>query len=206
MVSVISHVGVGMIFAEIILRIMFKDADIRTEKRPALWWAGFFGGLIPDLDAIPGYILGVHPYTYHHWITHTFLAVGIVFAIAAITKFKPRAIALFLGFGMHLVLDWVDNSISPLGPFLPTIEWGMLAGWGELPGGNWSSEYWLEPGYTFDHDLWSIFMYNGWGFPYASGTEFYSIYDIILSGIAFALFAYLLFITFKKVKKKKKEG
>lgn len=69
-----------------------------------------------------------------------------------------------LGYSTHLLLNFIDNSISPFGPFLPTIEWGLLCRWQEIPGGGWHSEFWLQPSYSFDHNLWSIFMQNNWGF------------------------------------------
>lgn len=181
MTSVMAHYGLGIIVGEIILRILLKEHAIRVEKRPFYWLIGFLGGLLPDLDVIPAYITGQHPYTYHHVFTHTFLALGILTIVILVTKFNPYAIVLFLAFFMHLVLDFIDNSISPLGPFFPLIEWGLLCGWQEIPCVNgvcgWASEFWLQPGYE-THDVWSIFMNNGWGFPI--GFEFISYYDLAL--------------------------
>ncbi|NVM53189.1 MAG: metal-dependent hydrolase [Candidatus Helarchaeota archaeon] len=203
MVSFISHMAIGILFAEIILRLRTKDLNERSEKRVKYWTIGLIAGLIPDLDIIPGYILGVHPYTFHHIYTHTFLALGIV-AIACLVIFRKNELAFpfFTGYGMHLVFDYFDNSISPLGPFVPEIELGLLCGWGTIPGGSWASEYWLLPGYE-SHTLWAIFMNNGWGIPI--GFEFLSIYDLVFIVIFFILFIILIRLVFKRRSLKKGE-
>lgn len=202
MPSFFLHIGIGFIFAEIILRVFNKDIEDRKNSRPLYLWLGFFGGLGPDLDFIPSIIQGVHFYTYHHTYTHTFLALGIIFAIVLITKFNPLALVFLAGWGMHMFADWFDNSITPFGPFLPTLEWGMLCGWGEIPGGSWASEYWLEPGYAYDHDLWSIFMGNGWGIPFMS--EFLSYYDLAFIPFTLVFLIYLIYITISKARNRGK--
>jgi hypothetical protein len=181
MVSVITHFGLGIIVGEIILRISLKEKQLRVEKRPFFWLVGFIGGLFPDLDVIPAYITGQHPYAYHHMFTHTFLAIGILASVIFVTKFNSYAIIVFFAYFLHLLVDFFDNSISPLGPFLPFVEWGLLCGWQEMPCVNgvcgWASEFWLHPGYE-THDVWSIFMNKGWGFPV--DFEFISYYDLVL--------------------------
>jgi membrane-bound metal-dependent hydrolase YbcI (DUF457 family) len=188
--------AVGILFAELILRLRTKDLDERSEKRVKYWAAGLIAGLIPDLDIIPALITGEHPYTYHHIYTHTFLALGIV-AIFCFVIFRKNELALpfFMAFFMHLFVDYMDNSISPLGPFLPTVELGLLCGWGIIPLGGWASEFWLDPTYKY-HDLWSIFLHNGWGIPV--GSEFLTYYDLALIGVFFALFIILIYLVVKK--------
>jgi hypothetical protein len=104
---------------------------------------------------------------------------------------------LFVAFSMHLVVDYLDNSISPLGPFLPTIEVGLLCGWGVMPG-SWASEFWLLPQYK-DHYLWSIFLHNGWGIPF--GAEFISYYDLFFMGVFIALLVLLIRFGIKRKRK-----
>ncbi|NVM02114.1 MAG: metal-dependent hydrolase, partial [Candidatus Helarchaeota archaeon] len=146
MTSFFTHMFVGILFAELILRYKLKDASERAENRVKYWWVGLFSGLLPDLDVIPAYILGLHPYALHHIITHTFLAIGVVALFTFyIYRDNPLTLPFFAGYSMHLVVDFLDNSISPLGPFDPITEWGLLAGWGPIPGGSWASEFWLPP-------------------------------------------------------------
>ena len=199
MTSFITHMSVGIIFAEIILRIRIKDVNERTDNRVRYWWIGLFGGLIPDLDFIPAIILGVHTYTFHHIVTHTFLALGIV-ALFTLVIFRnnPLSLPFLTGYSMHMGVDFVDNSITPLGPFDSITEWGLLAGWRPLPGGSWSNEYWLPPWGPLlygNHDLWSIFMNNGWGIPI--GFEFLSYYDLLFIGLFGFFIVYLLIQTIK---------
>lgn len=198
MVSFLMHMAIGIVFAEIILRYRIKNMAERGQKRVKYWWTGFFGGLIPDLDIILAYILGVQTYTFHHIYTHTFLAIGIV-ALFSLLIFRnnPLSLPFFTGYSMHLVVDFIDNSITPLGPFDTTTAWGLLSGWGPLPGGNWASKYWEPPWGPFykNHDLWTIFINNNWGIPF--GSEFLSYYDLVGIGLFVILFMYLLILTIK---------
>jgi hypothetical protein len=156
--------------------------------------------LVPDLDVLPALFTGEHLYAYHHIYTHTFLALGIIALLLVVTKLNPYMLAFSLGFGFHLFADFIDNSISPLGPFLPALQWGLIAGWSKIPGGGWESEFWTKPGYNFDNDLWSIFMKNGWGFDV--GFEFITYYDLILIIISIPLFIALIYLTIEKIRKK----
>jgi hypothetical protein len=194
--STFSHIAVGILFGELILRLRINKSD-QTKKRFLFWSFGALGGLIPDLDVIPAIIIGVHYYTFHHWITHTFLALGIFAAIWIGFRKKDWSLPLFVGFSMHLLFDFLDNSIAPLGPFFPSIEWGLLCGWGEIPGGSWASEFWLEPGYDYSHDLWSVFMKYGWGVPI--GFEFLSYYDLALIGVFAVVFVIYIVLMVQKI-------
>lgn len=187
MVSVIAHMGIGILFAELILRLRIKDLDERSQKRMTYWGIGLLAGLIPDLDIIPALIIGVHSYTFHHIFTHTFLALGILAIAYVIFRKHELALPFVAGYYMHLFADYIDNSIAPLGPFDSVTELGLLPGWGPIPGGSWASEYWLTPGYE-NHTLWAIFRDNGWGIPI--GFEFLSIYDLVFIVIFLILFIY----------------
>ncbi len=200
MVSVIAHMGIGILFAELFLRLRIKDKDERSVKRIRYWGIGLLAGLIPDLDIIPALIMGVHSYTYHHIFTHTFLAVGILAIVFLIFRKYEIAKPFVAGYYMHLVADFIDNSIAPLGPFDSVTEFGLLPGWGPIPGGSWASEYWLEAGYE-NHTLWAIFRHNGWGIPI--GFEFLSIYDIVLIVITIILCVYLFILIFRRRRAKK---
>jgi len=191
---------VGILFAELILRLRTKDQNERAEKRRNYWLVGMIAGLVPDLDVIPAILLGVHPYSFHHIYTHTFLAIGIV-AVLCLVVFRKNQLALpfFAGFGMHLAVEYIDNSITPLGPFLPKVELGLLCGWDIMPGG-WDSNFWTMDPYK-NHYLWSIFLNNGWGLPL--GDEFISYYDFVLFVLFGILLAYFIIFCFKKPQKKK---
>ncbi len=193
--------AVGIALAELILRYRIKDPSERADNRVKYWWVGLFAGLVPDLDVIPALILGVHSYTFHHWITHTFLALGIV-ALFTLVIFRDKwySLPIFAGYSAHLLADFIDNSIAPWGPFDPITEWGLLT-YGPIPGGSWASEYWLPPWgpiFYHDHTLWSIFMYNGWGIPL--GFEFLSYYDLVGVGFFIIFAIYLFIITIKKMR------
>lgn len=194
MVSFIAHMGIGILFAELILRLRTKDPEERSMKRLRYWSIGLLAGLLPDLDVIPAIILGVHSYTFHHIITHTFLAMAIIAVAYFFFRKKELALPFLAGYYTHLFADYIDNSISPLGPFDSITELGLLPGWGPMPGGGWHSEYWLTPGYE-NHTLWSVFMNQGWGIPL--GIEFLSIYDIILILITFVLLAFWAWMSIK---------
>ncbi len=199
MTSFFTHMAVGILFAEAILRYRLNDVGERAENRLKYWWVGLFAGLLPDLDVIPGIILGLHPYTFHHIVTHTFFAIAVVALFAFIIfRENPLSLPFFAGYSMGVFVDFLDNSISPLGPFDTITEWGLLAGWRPIPGGSWASEFWLPPWGPLlygDHDLWSIFMNNGWGIPI--GVEFLSYYDLVGIAVFFILFGYLLIQTIK---------
>ncbi|MHA1148272.1 MAG: metal-dependent hydrolase [Promethearchaeota archaeon] len=212
MTSVITHMGIGIIIAELFMRFIDDDLEFRKQKRIFFWLFGLIGGLAPDLDVIPAIITGEHFYTFHHYYTHTFFAVFLIFSLIILFRFNPYLSAFFLGFVLHLTLDFIDNSISPLGPFdmifLGThIEWGMLCGWQEMPCIDgvcgWASEFWLYPEYA-NHDLWTVFLNNGWGFSYQLGntTEFYTYYDIVLTIISIPLILATLYLVIKKMVKK----
>ncbi|MHA1291349.1 MAG: metal-dependent hydrolase [Promethearchaeota archaeon] len=210
MPSFITHIGIGIIFAEIILRLIDDDPEFRKEKRYLFWWAGALGGLAPDLDVIPALILGIHSYTFHHYYTHTFFVLTLVFIVVILTKINPYSLVFFIGFFAHLTTDFIDNSICPLGPFDliflgKPIEWGLLCGWQEMPCANgicgWASQFWLEPEYA-NHDLWTIFMNNGWGIPI--GYEFLTYYDLAIISISIPLIIYMFYLTAKRPGKKRK--
>ncbi len=199
MVSFLAHMAVGILIAELILRIRTQDPIERSEDRVRYWIVGLFAGLLPDLDVVPALLTGQHPYTFHHTFTHTFLAMGIV-AVCCLILFRKNKYALpfFGGYGMHLVVEFIDNSIAPLGPFYPNIEWGLLSGWGPMPG-TWASEFWLLPQYE-NHYLWSIFLHNGWGIPF--GSEFLSYYDLALIGVFAACLVIMVWLIIKKRRNK----
>ncbi|MHA1147084.1 MAG: metal-dependent hydrolase [Promethearchaeota archaeon] len=209
MTSFITHIGIGIIFAEIIMRLIDNNPEFKKSKRNLFWWVGGLGGVAPDLDVVPALILGVHSYTFHHYYTHTFLAVGILlFILVVITKSNPLMLVFFIGYIFHLSVDFIDNSISPLGPFDilflgKYIEWGLLTGgFQEMPCINgicgWESQFWLEKEYA-DHDLWSFFLHNGWGIPI--GFEFLTYYDLVLMAVSIPLILYLFYSSIRdKVK------
>jgi hypothetical protein len=206
-----SHVGIGIILAEILLRVIDTDPEYRKEKRVGFWWMGALGALIIDLDAVPAWFLGLHSYTFHHYFTHTFLAIGILFLLVVLTKFNPFMLAFFIGWVSHMGLDFMDNSISPLGPFDIILtgqpwEWGLLSGWGPMPCVDgvcgWASEYWLHldrfPQYI-NHDLWTMALYNNWGV--INPIEFMSYYDFTMFLISIPLILGLFYLTVKKFRK-----
>lgn len=178
MTSVITHIGIGIIFAEIALRLSEKSEECIKNNRWLYWIFGALGGLTPDLDFVPALITGESFNTYHHTYTHTLLALGIVFGIIALTKFHPLALAYFLGFSLHLLTDFIDNTITPFGPFLPDVYWGLR--------------------------LSEMFEVNGWGVwiipPDVFGLipYFWSYYDILFSVLTFMLLGVLVIATFSK--------
>ncbi|MFX1297625.1 MAG: metal-dependent hydrolase [Promethearchaeota archaeon] len=200
MTSIFTHMAIGILIAELILRLRTKDPTERSEKRVKYWTIGWIAGLLPDLDIIPAVIQGVHSYIYHHFFTHTFLALGIV-TVFCLGLFKKNELAFpfFAAFALHLFTDYIDNSISPLGPFFPFNELGLLCGWGTMPCVDsvcgWASEYWLDPANKY-HDLWTLFLQNGWGIPVWS--EFLTIYDLTIIGVFAVLFIIYIWLNIKK--------
>lgn len=199
MVSFPAHITIGILVAELVLRLKYKDSAERAEKRINYWVIGLLFGFLPDVDVIPAVILGVHAYTFHHIFTHTFLALAILLTIALIVRKWEYSVPMFAAYSSHLLADFIDNSIAPWGPIIPNIEWGIWY-YGPIPGGSWASEYWLQPGYE-THSLWTFFLSNGWGIPI--GTEFLSYYDLVLIGIGIVLITILLVLIVKKLKNRK---
>jgi len=142
MSSVITHMGVGVVIAEILLRIWETDPDCVIKNRLWFWLFGAFGGLVPDLDVVPAIITGEMMWTYHHIYTHTLLAVGIMVVITAAMRFKPLPSTVLAGFVAHLILDFFDNSILPFSPFDQVTEWGLHI-----------SDWFVANGWYFELDL-----------------------------------------------------
>lgn len=150
MSSFIVHVAIGVIVAELLLHVIERDPDCVKRNRIWYWAFGALGGLLPDLDAIPGIITGQTIWTYHHTYTHTLIALLIVLGITALFKFQPLAIAFLLGYAVHLFTDFLDNSIMPFSPWDQTTEWGL-----EL------SDYLIAIGWYINIDLgFEVFQAN----------------------------------------------
>lgn len=198
--------------AKLFMRFIDDDLEFRKQKRVWFWFFGLLGGLAPDLDVIPALFTGEHVYAYHHYYTHTFLAVFLILFLIILFRFNPYLSAFFLGYVLHLIFDFMDNSISPLGPFDiiflgQYVEWGLGCGWQAMPCIDgvcgWESEFWLHSEYA-DHDLWSIFLHKGWGISYqlGSATEFYTYYDIVLTIISIPFILGTLYLLIKRIRKK----
>ena len=120
MSSILAHNGIGILIAEILLRVVEEKGDYK-ELRLFYWLMGALGGLIPDLDVL---------FFVHHLFTHTLLAVVILVVFMVVNMILlPEAykysILISVGFLFHLFLDFIDNSILPFSPFNQSVEWGL---------------------------------------------------------------------------------
>jgi membrane-bound metal-dependent hydrolase YbcI (DUF457 family) len=89
-------------------------AGLAPEGRPVVAWRPWavaaFAGVAADLDFLPGLLIG-DPSRYHHWATHSlvallaFVAVVAPLAPAALGSLPRRAAILGAAYGSHLVLD-----------------------------------------------------------------------------------------------------
>jgi membrane-bound metal-dependent hydrolase YbcI (DUF457 family) len=89
-------------------------AGLAPEGRPVLAWRPWamaaFAGIAADLDFLPGLLIG-DPSRYHHWATHSLVAVlifaGLVAPLAPAALGSPprRAVILGAAYGSHLLLD-----------------------------------------------------------------------------------------------------
>lgn len=169
MVSVISHIGLGIVFAEIYSRTKRGRESIPNKERIRNWTWGGLGGLAPDLDVIPAFILNLPIYAFHHLFTHTLIAVVLIIILLYAFKYHPYIIFFSIGYLGHLVTDLIDNSLTPLAPFLLFIN---------------------EYGYIFSFELGleivEIFQANNWGFD--TEWQFFSYYDMALIIMTFFLF------------------
>jgi hypothetical protein len=178
MTSVITHIGIGIIFAEILLRVLTDKSEYK-EKRISFWFFGLLGGLTPDLDIIPALILGKDICYFHHYFTHTILAVILCIIIISYFKFNPLSLVFFIGYILHLFTDFIDNSLTPFSPFFLYIdELGFLSS--------------IEIGLNIS----DIFMVNGWGWH--TTFMFISYYDLIGILISITLITYLIYLYTKK--------
>jgi membrane-bound metal-dependent hydrolase YbcI (DUF457 family) len=81
------------------------------------WGLAALAGMAADLDFVPG-LLVLDPSRYHHWVTHSVLAVAVFVALAAplagaLGPPGRRVAILGLAYGSHLALDWltVDRTV-----------------------------------------------------------------------------------------------
>jgi inner membrane protein len=135
-------------------------AGLAPEGRPVVAWRPWavaaFAGIAADLDFLPGLLIG-DPSRYHHWATHSLVAVlvfvGLVapLAPAALGSLPRRVVILGAAYGSHLVLDlltvhlrvpgipllWPFSSEVFLSPVVlfPRIDHG--ASWGAFL--NWNN-------------------------------------------------------------------
>ncbi len=100
----------------------------------------------PDLDFLPGFLLG-QPSEFHRGITHTLLAVLAVSAFAALIARRlptpvPRGgwvVFVAVAFGSHLAVDLVSIDTTPpegmrmLWPLSDVYLYAPISGLGELP-------------------------------------------------------------------------
>lgn len=80
-----------------------------------------FAAVAPDLDVIPGLVVG-QPALYHHGITHSLgFAALVSLGLAGLCKFSGERFILalglcFLSYSSHLLLDWLGpDGRPPLG-------------------------------------------------------------------------------------------
>jgi hypothetical protein len=91
--------------------------------RPGLLAAGVLLANGPDLDFVPGILLG-HPGAFHRGVTHTVLAVAVIAVVAALAvrAAAPRRAWVAAGawaglvYGSHLLLDFFTvDAVAPYG-------------------------------------------------------------------------------------------
>lgn len=89
--------------------------------RPAWLAAAVVLANAPDLDFIPGFLVG-HPAAFHRGVTHTVVAavaVGLAVALGARVARHPRATALRIGawaaavYASHLLIDFFTADVRP---------------------------------------------------------------------------------------------
>jgi inner membrane protein len=136
-------------------------AGLAAEGRPVMAWRPWavaaFAGVAADLDFLPGLLIG-DPSRYHHWATHSLVAVLVFAALvaplapAALGSLPRRVVILGVAYGSHLVLDlltvhqrvpgipllWPFSSEVFLSPVLlfPRIDhgasWGLFFNWNNV--------------------------------------------------------------------------
>jgi membrane-bound metal-dependent hydrolase YbcI (DUF457 family) len=90
----------------------------KADEQPGLALLGVFMAVAPDLDLIPGLVVGL-PVLYHGGISHS-LGFALLTSLVAAGIFKMRgkmffpAFALgFLAYSSHLLLDWLGPDGRP---------------------------------------------------------------------------------------------
>jgi membrane-bound metal-dependent hydrolase YbcI (DUF457 family) len=117
--------------------LVYEAVRPADRHRPALLAASVLLANAPDLDFVPGWLLG-HPGMFHRGVTHTLAAVVAVTLAGALLwrggdLASARLTALWAGvtYGSHLLLDYFTTNARPPhgGPFL----WPL------------SDAYWIAP-------------------------------------------------------------
>jgi len=87
--------------------------------RPRLLAAAVLLANAPDLDFIPGLLVGA-PHAFHRGVTHTVLAAVLVGAVALLLarRWRPASAWRVAGwaaatYGSHLLLDWLTVDVVP---------------------------------------------------------------------------------------------
>jgi membrane-bound metal-dependent hydrolase YbcI (DUF457 family) len=105
--------------------------------RPALLAGALLVANAPDLDFLPGLLIGA-PAAYHRGVTHTLgaLAVVSVAAWVAARLVRSRAawwwgLAAGAAYGSHLVVDWLTVDAVP--PYGIRLLWPLTGAWLHAP-------------------------------------------------------------------------
>ena len=172
--------GFGIMIAELFFQITKEEDEV---KRIKYWGFGSLGGLVPDLDVIISILMGRELAYYHHFITHTLLALCIITLFLGIIKFNRFFLCFYLGYCVHLLTDLIDNTLTPFSPFILKIN-----GFG-----------WLES-FEIGLDIYEIFISHNWGFN-IMGLYFLTYYDAILIVVSLGLH-FFLFLKIEKLRRK----
>ena len=98
--------------------------DIRKDKRTLLWLC-LFMSMAPDLDFVPGILLG-QPALYHQGVSHS-LAFSLLasFGLALVYSQRERILAdwgrFFMAYSSHLIIDFLAPDSRP--PYGQPLFW-----------------------------------------------------------------------------------
>ena len=172
------------------------SVDPSGRERRHLWLVAVLAGIAPDLDFVPGVLVG-RPAIYHHAITHS-LGAALVFsvAVAAMVGWKQRDFFLLfrlalLSYSTHLLIDF----LGPDGrlPYGIPVFWPL------------SSEYVISS-YTLFLGMRHVDSTNDSVGAWLSGV--FQIYNVAAIGLELVLIGPFVWIgrRYRRIRSRRSEG
>jgi inner membrane protein len=148
MPSPLAHVAMGVVVYKLSKRYLPSQVGVEQEKSPPLLLIAVSASLLPDLDAIPGVLLGNFN-KYHNHLTHSLLVGAIVAGVVGFALWLRYRYTFTYWFGvvllayeLHVLMDFftVGRGVMLFWPFsADRYEAPVKLFYGLRRGGGWLS-------------------------------------------------------------------